>query len=40
MFGIDAPPKSKIPGYILPLLIAVVMVSTYSLIKKQKNKLK
>ena len=40
MFGLDAPPQSKIPGYILPIMMALVMVSTFSLIKKLKNKLK
>ncbi|MHA1915413.1 MAG: hypothetical protein ACW97V_13715 [Promethearchaeota archaeon] len=41
MLGIDAPAQSpSIPGYYIPTFIALAMVSTYSLIKKQKNKLK
>jgi hypothetical protein len=41
MLGIDAPPQSPaIPGFYLPIIIAITMVSTFSIIKKQKNKLK
>jgi hypothetical protein len=40
MFGVVAPPQSPaIPGFYLPIIIALTMVATYSLIKKQKNKL-
>jgi hypothetical protein len=41
MFGIDAPPQSPgIPGFYIPIVIALAMVSTYSLIKRYKHKLK
>ena len=43
MFGIDAPPTPQnpaVPGYLLPIVIALATISTFSLIKKQKNKLK
>jgi hypothetical protein len=41
MFGIDPPPKSTtIPGFYIPIFIALVIVSTIPLIKKLKIKLK
>lgn len=43
MFGIDAPPTPQspaVPGYYLPIVIALATVLTFSLIKKQKHKLK
>ena len=39
-YGLDAPPKSKIPGFYLPVIITLVMVTTFSLVKKLKSKLK
>ena len=40
MFGCNAPPQSPaVPGFSLPILIAITMVSTISLIRKRKTKL-
>jgi hypothetical protein len=42
MLGIDAPPpppSPAIPGFYLPIVIALTTVSTFSLIKKKKKKL-
>jgi len=43
MLGIDTPPQPQgpaIPGFYIPIIIALATVSTFSLLKKQKHKLK
>jgi hypothetical protein len=40
MFGIDAPPTNPaVPGFYLPIVIALTMVTTLTLLRKQKYKL-
>jgi hypothetical protein len=40
MGGIASPPSRNIPGYILPAVIALVIVTTFSILRKQKNAFK
>jgi hypothetical protein len=41
MFGVVAPPTNPaVPGFYLPIVIALTMVATLTLLRKQKHKLK